>query len=195
MNNVLYCEEFKIYHLYLVFCSGCQSCLEEMWQKSNITNGISLRNTMVSGSVTCPQCQHVEVVDKSVRYLPLDASALADIVPLNGTNLSFCSRCHDEVPSYSWCGECSVSLCEFHHQDHKLSINTSRHAVKTFKDITRSRVVIEPRMPPISCPQELEQDATLYCQDCSLLLSAKVKSTVFSLIFFVDPQCRAHWIV
>jgi len=128
---------------------------------------------MQSGSVTCPQCQYEQVIDKGIQYLPLDATAIADIIPLDGTNLTFCSRCHDEVPSYSWCGACSVTLCEFHHQDHKLSINTSRHEVMTFKDITHSHVVIEPRMPPISCPQELEQDATLFCEECSYMVSPK----------------------
>ena len=155
---------------------GCQSCLEDMWQKSNMLRGISSRNTMTIGSVSCPQCEHQQTIKKGVQYLPLDGSALSEIIPLNGTNLSFCSRCHDEVPSYSWCGECSVTLCEFHHQDHKLSYNTSRHKVQTFKDISHHHVVIEPRMPPISCPQELEQDATLYCEECSGLLSAKVFS-------------------
>ena len=145
-----------------------------MWQKSNEIKGITLRSSMTSGSVTCPQCNFHQKINKGIQYLPLNASALADIIPLNGTNLSFCSRCHDEVPSYSWCGECSVTLCEFHHQDHKLSINTSRHQVMTFKDITHSQVVIEPRMPPIACPQVLEQDATLFCEECDSLLSAKV---------------------
>jgi hypothetical protein len=161
--------------LLLLVLIGCQSCLEEMWQKSNVVRGVSLRSTMQSGTVTCPQCDYQQVIDKGVQYLPLDATALSDIIPLDGTNLSFCSRCHDEVPSFSWCGACSITLCEFHHQDHKLSINTSRHEVMTFKEISHSHVIIEPRMPPISCPQELEQDATLFCEECSQMLSPKVR--------------------
>jgi hypothetical protein len=43
-----------------------------MWQKSNVDNGVSLRSTMQSGSVECPQCQYKQVVHKGVQYLPLD---------------------------------------------------------------------------------------------------------------------------
>lgn len=67
----------------------CQSCLEGMWQKDD------------SKTVTCPQCHDSNTIT-GVRYLPVDVVALSNIIPLNGSSMSFCSRCHDEVPSFSW---------------------------------------------------------------------------------------------
>lgn len=159
----------------------CQSCLEEMWQK----NGNCF--------VCCPQCRNEQKI-KGVRHLPLDGSALSHIIPLDGSSLSLCSRCHDEVPSFSWCGTCSAAYCQFHHQgniiilrigrgslisDHKLSVNTSNHEVITFKDITRNSLHIEPCLPPITCPEELDEDANLYCRNCCHLVSAQVNLSVY----------------
>ena len=139
----------------------CHSCLEEIWEKNNFEG------------VYCPQCHHYEAL-RGVKYLPLDGSAISQLIPLNGASLSFCSRCRDEVPSFSWCEICSATLCEFHHQDHKLSAVTAKHNVLTFKVIFQEKISIEPRMPPISCPEEIEQDASLYCHDCNLLVSSQV---------------------
>jgi hypothetical protein len=139
----------------------CQSCLEEMWQKDD------------KNEICCPQCRETNEI-KGVRYLPLDPSALSNIIPLNAVSLALCSRCHDEVPSYSWCNICSATLCEFHHQDHKLSINTAKHEVITFKDISHNKVHIEPALPPLSCPEILEQDCIIYCHKCACLLSSQV---------------------
>jgi hypothetical protein len=140
----------------------CQSCLEKVWEKH------------IGESVNCPRCDHHETLC-GVKYLPLDGSAISRLIPLDGASLSFCSRCRDEVPSFSWCEVCCSTLCEFHHQDHKLSAMTAKHKVLTFKAITQDKISIEPRMPPISCPEEIEQDASLYCHDCNLLVSAQVR--------------------
>ena len=136
----------------------CQSCLEEMHQRG--------------GSISCPQCRLVQT-PIGVRHIPYDAAALAQLIPLDGSSLAHCSRCHDEVASYSWCNECSVSLCEFHHQDHKLSYITSKHEVMTFKEISQQRIHIEPRLPPAACVEELEQDASFYCHQCHIPVSAE----------------------
>lgn len=139
----------------------CQSCLEENWEKNNFE------------FVRCPQCSFLQT-PRNIKALPLDGSAIAQLIPMNGSSMSFCSRCRDEVPSFSWCGICCATLCEFHHQDHKLSASTSKHTVSTFKLISLEKIQIQPVMPPIPCPEEIEQDATLYCHDCNLLVSAQV---------------------
>lgn len=137
----------------------CQSCLEDIFEKNS--------------GITCPQCNHVDLAF-GVKYLPIDGSAISQLIPLNGASLSYCSRCRDEVPSYSWCEVCCSTLCEFHHQDHKLSATTATHNILTFKMITQQKIAIEPRMPPLSCPEEIEHDATLYCHDCNFLVSPQV---------------------
>jgi hypothetical protein len=139
----------------------CQSCLEGMFQKNE------------SQEIFCIECRNRQYV-RSVRHLPPDGYALSHLIQIDGSSLSYCSRCHDEVPSFSWCGTCSTALCEFHHQDHKLSAHTAKHPVLTFKDINKNKILIEASLPPISCPEELEQDALLYCHECQYLLSAQV---------------------
>lgn len=78
----------------------------------------------------------------------------------------------------------SVALCEFHHQDHKLSFNTSKHAIKTFKEIAYfnhnaqsrgdpSPVHLEFKFPPVPCPEALISDCSLYCHTCLHLISAQ----------------------
>ena len=162
--------------------TGCQSCLEEIWQKSHDEH---------LDYIMCPQCGYRHYIDHGVQYLPLDGIALSELIPLNGTNLSFCSRCHDEVPSYSWCKDCSITLCEFHHQDHKLSFDTSRHSIVTFKDISSLKIPIQPKMPPIICPQEMDQEATLYCKECSILISPKVYLRVIVYYSLFIPYVKA----
>ena len=70
--------------------------------------------------------------------MPYDISILSEIIKSNGaTSMAICCRCHDEVPSFSWCFTCLSPLCEFHHQDHRLSIDTRSHEVRTFQDISK----------------------------------------------------------
>jgi hypothetical protein len=137
----------------------CQSCVQEMCE----------RNT--SGKVLCPICRKDREI-KGVGYLPLDVSILKNILSNSKADvMSFCNRCYDEVPSYSWCQSCSIALCEFHHQDHKLSVDTSKHGLQTFKEIAHQHVHIEPRLPAIICPEIEKQDCTAYCHECKHVVS------------------------
>jgi len=138
----------------------CQSCLEDMRERSEGADG-----------VMCPICRKEHRVP-AVTKLPLDVSILKNILNNSRADkMSFCSRCYDEVPSYSWCMTCSAALCEFHHQDHKLSLDTSKHSLQTFKEISRQRLHIEPRLPFISCPEIDKQECTAYCHDCQHIVS------------------------
>ena len=141
--------------------SCCHSCLEDMRERSTL------------GKVICPVCRQDEVV-KGVKYLPLDVTSLKEVLKQTSTEvLSTCSRCYDDVPSYSWCSTCSSALCEFHHQDHKLSVDTSKHDILTFKEITARHKHVEPKLPPPSCPEVLLQDCGAYCKTCSHVLSVQ----------------------
>jgi len=126
-----------------------------------------MRELSEIGAVECPTCRVSETI-KGVKFLPLDTSVLKKILEATSAEImSTCSRCYDEVPSYSWCPVCSSALCEFHHQDHKLSMETSQHAgLMTFKEIASRGVHIDPKLPPISCPEVLLQDCTAYCHTC-----------------------------
>ena len=145
--------------------SHCQSCLQE------------IRERLDSGIVICPLCKQEDFVD-NVQCLPLDVSVLKKILTTSKVNLmSFCFRCYDEVPSYSWCLSCQTSMCEFHHQDHKLSVNTSKHEVLTFKEISHRKIKTNPQLPPILCPDVHSEDATLYCHDCNHVTSVQGASS------------------
>ena len=138
----------------------CQSCLEDMRERSDGANG-----------VICPICRKEHKVE-AVAKLPLDVSILKNILNNSRADkMSFCSRCYDEVPSYSWCMTCSAALCEFHHQDHKLSMDTSKHSLQTFKEISRQHLHIEPKLPAIICPEIDNQECTAYCHDCNHVVS------------------------
>jgi len=78
-----------------------------------------------------------------------------------------------KVPSFSWCFSCHSSLCEFHHQDHKLSIDTRGHAVSTLKEIAEEQFKIEPQLPPLSCPEALGADCSLLCKTCGYMVSTQ----------------------
>eukprot|EP00605_Chrysophyceae_sp_TOSAG23-4_P000661 GSChrysophyteH1.ASY1.ANO1.743.1 assembled CDS len=137
----------------------CQSCLEEMRGRND------------SNKVLCPICR-TESEIKGVAYLPLDVSILKSILSSSKADvMSYCNRCYDEVPSYSWCPVCSVALCEFHHQDHKLSVDTSKHGLQTFKEIAHQRIHIEPRLPAVMCPEIDRADCTAYCHECKHVVS------------------------
>ncbi len=137
----------------------CQSCLEEMYERNPTHKAI------------CPICR-TESSFKGVGFLPLDVSILKNILSNSKADvMSFCNRCYDEVPSYSWCSTCSVALCEFHHQDHKLSVDTSKHGLQTFKEIAHQRVHIEPRLPAILCPEIAKSECTAYCHECKHVVS------------------------
>ncbi len=91
--------------------TSCHSCLEDQFQRNN-------------GQLECPICKKTQIT-KGVRYLPLDVQTMNEIVKFTkSVSMTYCSRCHDENPSYSWCFTCHSAMCEFHHQDHKLSIDT-----------------------------------------------------------------------
>lgn len=139
----------------------CHSCIEEQYEKED------------AHIVSCPQCSHQEPI-KFVDLLPLDFSTMKEVVASNNTELlAWCAKCHDPVASVSWCESCSSALCEFHHQDHKLSAETSRHMVATFKEYLEQGKHIEFKFPPISCPQCPLQDCSLYCNSCLHLISPK----------------------
>ena len=139
----------------------CNSCLEDMVQKN------------ANGSLICPLCKENSDV-KGVRYLPFDGCAMMEAALTDTTSMmQYCSRCHDEVQSFSWCFQCCTSLCEFHHNDHKRSINTSHHYVDTINHILASNINIPPHLPQIPCPDILGEYCTLYCQTCKHLVSAQ----------------------
>lgn len=139
----------------------CHSCIEEQYEKDD------------AHTVCCPNCDHSEPV-KFVDLLPLDFTTLKAVVASNNTELlAWCAKCHDPVASVSWCESCSSALCEFHHQDHILSVDTSRHSVATFKEYVDQGRHIEFKFPPISCPQCPLQDCSLYCNSCLHLVSPK----------------------
>lgn len=138
----------------------CHSCSEEAFQRQN-------------GHVICPICRKSQRC-KAVKYLPLDVSVLSEVLNTGGaTAIAFCCRCHDEIPSFSWCFSCHSALCEFHHQDHKLSIDTRGHFVSTLREITEERIKIEPQLPPIACPEVLSADVSLLCKTCGYMISAQ----------------------
>ena len=140
--------------------TACQSCLEDMRERSDEAD-----------KVICPICRKEHKVEM-VTKLPLDVSILKTILNNSRADrMSFCSRCYDEVPSYSWCMTCSVALCEFHHQDHKLSMDTNKHNLQTFKEISRQRLHIDPKLPAIICPEITKEECTAYCHDCGYVLS------------------------
>jgi len=130
-----------------------------------------MRERSTLGKVMCPVCRRDEPI-KGVKFLPLDVTALKEVLKSTSTEvLSTCARCYDDVPSYSWCATCSSALCEFHHQDHKLSVGTSKHDILTFKEITARNKHVEPKLPPPSCPEVLLQDSGAYCRTCSHVVS------------------------
>lgn len=137
----------------------CHSCLQDQKERSKI------------GQITCPICKNKEIV-KSVKIIPLDISILKEIVKTSGAgSMAMCSQCYEDVPSFSFCLTCSSSLCEFHHQNHKLSVHTSKHNIHTFKDIAYHGLHIDFTFPPVACPEVVMQDCSLYCQDCLHLIS------------------------
>ena len=137
----------------------CHSCLEEQRQRSKY------------GKVICPICRQDRVV-KGVKYLPHDYLALKEVLLLSSLSLGSCVRCYDDVPSYSWCADCSEALCEFHHQDHKLSLTTSHHDISTFKEISATGTSVIPKLPLPQCPEIPSVDCTAYCHTCCHLISA-----------------------
>jgi hypothetical protein len=141
--------------------SMCHSCLEEQFEKNN------------NQFIECVLCRHKEIV-KGINFLPLDLTILKQVVNTNSTELlATCARCYDVVPSISWCESCSSALCEFHHQDHKLSVETSKHNFHTFKEYFYQNRHIQYRFPPVSCPECAMQDCEYYCLTCYHLISPK----------------------
>eukprot|EP01031_Cornospumella_fuschlensis_P039642 gene39642-48260_t len=139
----------------------CHSCLEEQLEASE------------DSKIVCSECNHREVI-KGVNYLPLDINVLKQIVLTTSEDImAVCSRCYDAVPSVSWCESCSSALCEFHHQDHRLSIDTAKHCFYTFKDRNAAGLPVNFKFPPIPCPQVAMQDCDLYCHTCGYMVSAK----------------------
>lgn len=140
----------------------CQSCLEDSWQKSGDEK-----------TVTCPICNFQKRVE-GTAFLPLNGAVLQKILPEDGDIPDTCSRCHDDVASFSWCSHCSVALCEFHHQDHKLSVNTKTHDTQTIAELGHKKTKIVHRLPPIPCPHDSARDSTVFCHVCGYLCSAEV---------------------
>jgi hypothetical protein len=138
----------------------CHSCLTEQYEKDN-------------HHIQCAICNHREII-KSVYHLPFDISTLKQIVDANASQLmSVCARCYDDVSSVSWCETCSSALCEFHHQDHKLSVDTNKHSVATFNEYLHQNRHVAFHFPPLPCPECPMHDCTLYCRSCLHLVSAK----------------------
>jgi hypothetical protein len=71
----------------------------------------------------------------------------------------------------SRCQTCSSALCLFHEKDHKLSVDTSSHEVLRYTELARLNIPMKPKVPRVSCPDVIAQDATHYCQDCMHLTS------------------------
>lgn len=139
----------------------CNSCLEAMIQKNP------------HGGLICPLCKETSST-KGVRYLPFDGCAMKEAVQEdNSAMMTHCSRCHDEIESFSWCLDCSISLCEFHHNDHKRSIDTSHHRLATLDDIDSKKVKIEPHLPPVPCPDVFGQNCSMFCHTCKHPISSQ----------------------
>ena len=152
--------------------SVCQSCLEDMRQRDINGRGSTIDIRAV-GKVICPVCMREEPI-KNPKLLPLDLCSLSSVLKSRTAEiLSCCSRCYDETPSFSWCTTCSASLCEFHHQDHKLSLVTTHHNLKTFKELNAERTPIFPKLAPVTCPEEpVATSCSCYCSTCCHLISA-----------------------
>jgi len=124
------------------------------------------------GKVNCPVCRK-DFDAKSVKFFPLDLLALRDTLKARTVEvISTCSRCYDDVPSFSWCQNCSTALCEFHHQDHKLSLQTCKHDIMTFKELSSRGISVEPKLPPVTCPEITLSDCSAYCKNCRHLVSS-----------------------
>lgn len=124
------------------------------------------------GKVSCPVCRK-DFDTKSVKFFPLDLLALKDTLKARTAEVvSTCSRCYDDVPSFSWCQNCSTALCEFHHQDHKLSLHTCKHDIMTFKELSSRGISVEPKLPPVTCPEITLSDCSAYCRQCRHLVSS-----------------------
>jgi len=161
----------------------CHSCLEDQFQRSlqNESAHSDGKETVNVGRIRCPVCNKEDII-KSVKYLPFDISTLKLVCEYNSTQLmSYCARCYNAVSSVSWCESCSSALCEFHHQDHKLSINTSSHNIRTFKEISyinqsmqnNNPLHIEFKFPPVPCSEAVMSDSSIYCHTCMRLISAQ----------------------
>lgn len=139
----------------------CHSCLEDQRDRSPINQ------------IICPICKADEII-KSVRHLPLDITSLKEVIRnRNDEIVASCSRCYDSTPSFSWCKSCSSALCEFHHQDHLLSAETSKHSIYTFKEIFHRNMPISYQLPPIACPETLLKDCSIFCHNCLHLISSQ----------------------
>lgn len=150
----------------------CQSCLEDSWQKSGTKK-----------EVKCPVCGDTKRIE-GTAFLPLSGPVLKQILPQQGEIASTCSRCHDDVESFSWCTDCCVALCEFHHQDHKLSCDTKKHKVQTISELCRNQSQIIHHLPPIPCPHDSARDSTVFCHVCGYLVSAEVCPVpLYSMLF------------
>jgi len=126
----------------------------------------------MESKVVCPVCRESQVT-RNVRTLPLDGPALKHIYEHGGAEMmAYCSRCHDETESFSWCFDCQSALCEFHHKDHTMSVDTIEHRVESFKSIADQNLSIDPHLPPISCPESLVADCTAWCKTHQHLISA-----------------------
>ena len=141
--------------------SICHSCVEEMFQRS------------AACTITCPVCRNEQTI-KGAMYLPPNYLTLNEIVQTSSSRImSNCSRCYDESASHSWCKTCNSALCEFHHQDHKLSLDTAKHEIMTFKEINHRKIAIKAKVPPIPCPQVPIQDSCIYCRSCKHVVSVQ----------------------
>jgi hypothetical protein len=140
----------------------CHSCLEEIFQKGGELHEIE-----------CPICKRKKHVE-SVSVIPFDPSAIERMILKNKLVSSTCNRCRDDVPSFSWCSNCSIALCEFHHQDHKLSLYTSKHNIQTLGELAYNKTEIVQKLPPIPCPGDASRDCTIFCHVCGYLVSAEV---------------------
>ncbi len=153
----------------------CHSCLEESSQIGS--NG-------QHREVICPVCSTKKTVHGTF-FLPLNGAVLKTILPNNGDVPLTCSRCRDDVESFSWCENCSAALCVFHHQDHKLSINTAKHHVETITELQHKNIPIIHRLPPIPCPHDPSRDSSVFCHECGYLVSAEVLMILIYIFYFL----------
>lgn len=141
----------------------CNSCLDDQFQRSD------------KHEISCPICHSSQPCD-GVLSLPIDYRILKSITQddrIATSLISFCGNCYEDVPSYSWCSICGSALCEVHHREHRVSIDTSKHEVATLKDLELRGISIVPSVPPLCCTQVLQQDCTAYCKPCNCTVSAQ----------------------
>lgn len=143
----------------------CSSCIEDERDRSKYSQ------------VTCPLCKTKFVLHNGTVYLPIDVISLHDTVETTRHDLiSKCYKCYQDTDSFAWCFDCNIALCEFHNEDHSLTIETTHHETKLMKDVSMNseyQSKLQPKVPTLKCPEEINENATIYCFNCLHAISMK----------------------